>query len=158
MVLIYLIATVKSIHFWNNVCHFMKTKFFSWCQLGLAWKSLVKVPCFHQMKIVQMRTDFSRNMSCLKFRFSEKAKELGAIFHLVTFIQIFIKKQKANKWQIFLSSSEYKTILGLTIQFLNEILNSRSLCVATPPRSTVPAILDPEKNCSFISVHKLFSF
>ena len=26
----------KSIHFWNSAFHFMKTRFFSWCQLELA--------------------------------------------------------------------------------------------------------------------------
>ena len=45
---------VKFIHFLNNVVQFMKTRYFSWCQLGIAWKSFVKVPCFHKMKIVQI--------------------------------------------------------------------------------------------------------
>ena len=32
--------------------HFMKTRSFSLCQLGLAWKGLLKGSCFHKMKSV----------------------------------------------------------------------------------------------------------
>ena len=32
-----LFVLLKSIHFWNCVFHFMKTRSFCWCQLGLAW-------------------------------------------------------------------------------------------------------------------------
>ena len=37
---------LKSIHFWTSVFDFMKTRYFSWCQQGLAWKGLVKSTLF----------------------------------------------------------------------------------------------------------------
>ena len=37
--------------YWNPFI--FETVSFSWCQLELAWKGLVKVPCFHKMKILQ---------------------------------------------------------------------------------------------------------
>ena len=37
-----MIKKLKYIHFRNSVLHFMKTRSFSWCQVGLAWKGLVK--------------------------------------------------------------------------------------------------------------------
>ena len=59
---------LKSIHFWNSVFHFMKTRSVSWCQLGLAGKGLVKGPCFYKMKIVQTlfwkRMDFIIVLFC----------------------------------------------------------------------------------------------
>ena len=31
---------LKPIQFWNSVLHFMKTRYFTWCQLGLSWRGL----------------------------------------------------------------------------------------------------------------------
>ena len=78
---------VKSIHFWNSVFDFMKTRSFSWCQRGLAWKSLVKGPYFHKMKIVQTlfkkRMDFSVT-SVVVLRISREVLSLFIhIYHII---------------------------------------------------------------------------
>ena len=44
---------LKSIHFEKSVAQLMKTRYFSWCQLGLDWKGFMKLPCFLKLKIVQ---------------------------------------------------------------------------------------------------------
>ena len=98
---------LKLIHFWNSVLHFMNTRSFSWCQVRLSWKGLVKDLVFIKWRL---RKHCFKNEWILKSDFINTFESwiLYALAkHCNCLLIIITSNCYTYKWCIELSDNEF---------------------------------------------------